>query len=150
MLEKPNLPNDKLITSLQADYGLQVTDVTFLPLGADVNTAVYRVADGERSYFLKLRQGDPNEIAVLMPRLLHDQSVAQVIAPIGPSAGGLWTRIDGFTATLYPFVEGRSGFDAHLSDGHWVELGAALKGLHSAVLPPALAACLPRETFAPH
>jgi spectinomycin phosphotransferase len=48
MLEKPDLQDEKIIACLQAEYGLLVAQITFLPLGADVNTAVYRVvADPE-------------------------------------------------------------------------------------------------------
>ena len=43
MLEKPDLPDEKIIACLQAEYGLRVATIAFLPLGADLNTAVYRV-----------------------------------------------------------------------------------------------------------
>ena len=58
MLERPDLPDERLMGGLQAAYGLRLSQLTFLPLGADVNSAVYRAvaADG-RPYFLKLRRG---------------------------------------------------------------------------------------------
>ena len=46
MLEKPNFPDEKIIACLQAEYGLKVAQITFLPLGADTNTAVYRAVAG--------------------------------------------------------------------------------------------------------
>ena len=150
VLEKPDLPDEKLITCLRADYGLPVVDVAFLPLGADANTAVYRVADDARTYFLKLRRGAFDEASVAVPRFLSDHSVAPVIAPIETRDGRLWTRVNDFAATLYPFVEGRNGQDAPPSDRHWVELGAALRGMHAVVLPPALAERIPRETYSPY
>ena len=65
MLEKPAL-NDEIIQScVQDEYLLPVNRLTFLPLGADVNTAVYRVDTVlEQAYFLKLRKGDFDEITV--------------------------------------------------------------------------------------
>ena len=53
MLEKPDLPDQLIISCLQAEYGLHAARLSFLPLGADVNTTVYRV-DGvdETAYFL--------------------------------------------------------------------------------------------------
>lgn len=44
----------------------QIAQLTFLPLGADVNTAVYRADDaGGRAFFLKLRRG-PREVLVAL------------------------------------------------------------------------------------
>ena len=56
MLQKPDLKDEKIITCLVNEYGLSVDKIAFLPPGADMNTAVYRVeADDETSYFVKLR-----------------------------------------------------------------------------------------------
>jgi hypothetical protein len=43
MLEKPDIQDEKISACLQHEYGLPVVQVVFLPLGADLNTAVYRV-----------------------------------------------------------------------------------------------------------
>ena len=40
MLEKPALTDECLRDCLVNAYGLTVAEITFLPLGADVNTAV--------------------------------------------------------------------------------------------------------------
>ncbi|MFN8483589.1 MAG: aminoglycoside phosphotransferase family protein [Anaerolineae bacterium] len=149
MLERPDLPDATIIACLREDYGVYAADVAFLPLGADANTAVYRVADGPRAYFLKLRRGDFDETSVTVPRFLRDHGVAPVIAPLACLDGRPWTRVADFAATLYPFIEGRNGQETPPSDRHWVELGAALKGMHTVNLPPALAERISRETFSP-
>ena len=83
MLEKPDLQDERIAACLQDAYGLRVVQVTFLPLGADPNTAVYRaVADDGTPYFVKLRRGDFDEIAVTLPKFLSDQGIAQIIAPL--------------------------------------------------------------------
>jgi spectinomycin phosphotransferase len=70
MLEEPNLGHDLISTHLQDAYGLQATELTFLPLGADVNTAVYRVVTSDgRTYFLKLCNGGFNETTVTLPAI---------------------------------------------------------------------------------
>jgi spectinomycin phosphotransferase len=151
MLEKPDLPDERLIACLKADYGLRVAELAFLPLGADVNTAVYRpVARDGTAYFVKLRRGALDETVVLVPRLLHDLGIDEVIAPIATAGGTLWTRVEEFTVVLYPFVSGENGFDRHLTDAQWRSLGAALKWMHSARLPDELTARLPRETYSNH
>ena len=42
MLEKPDLEDQLILSRLEDGYGLQASRLTFLPLGADVNIAVYR------------------------------------------------------------------------------------------------------------
>ena len=52
MLEKPDLQDEHIIACVQDAYGLCVAHVAFLPLGADRNTAVYRVvADDDTPTF---------------------------------------------------------------------------------------------------
>ena len=89
MLEKPDLRDERIAACLQDTYGLRVVQVTFLPLGADLNTAVYRaVADDGTPYFVKLRRGDFDEIAVTLPKFLSDQGIEQIIAPLDRSFQG--------------------------------------------------------------
>ncbi len=151
MLEKPDLKDEKIVDCLRDEFGLKIAQVTFLPLGADRDTAVYRAdaADGT-PYFVKLRRGDFPDTTVAVPKLLHDQGIAQIIAPLATSSGNLWAALENFNVILSPFVEGRDGSEVGLTDQHWVELGRVLKGLHTAVLPQAVVERIPREIFSPY
>jgi len=150
MLVKPDLQDDRVIACLQDEYGLHVVQVAFLPVGADLNTAAYRaVTDNETPYFVKLRRGVFDEIAVTLPKFLSDQGIAQIIAPLATQTGQLWASLDAFKLILYPFVEGHNGYEADLSDRAWGEFGAALKSIHTAVVPPALIRRIPQETYSP-
>src|SRR5215211_7730383 len=116
MLEKPDLSDELLIACLLHEYGLRIVQVDFLPLGNDLNTAVYRVvAEDATPYFLKLRSGPFDEITVAIPRLLSDQGMAQIIAPIATNTGRLWARMGVFALILSPFVAGQNGFEIELS-----------------------------------
>jgi spectinomycin phosphotransferase len=150
MLEKPDLAEEKIITSLQDAYGLVVSQLTFLPLGADVNAAVYRLAveDG-KSYFVKLKRETFAEIGVALPRFLHDQGIPQIIAPLVTQNGQLWTRLEDFRLILYPFVQGRNGFEVVLSPRQWSEFGSALKRVHTTRLPTEFETAIPRESYSP-
>jgi len=151
MLEKPDLDDQDIIDCLRDSYALPVTQVTFLPLGADSNTAVYRaVSDDGTPYFVKLRRGYFDETTVLIPALLHDQGVTQIIAPLPTQTRQLWARLGDFTVTLSPFVAGHNGYEVNLSDRHWVELGRVLKQIHLLVMPPALRERIPREAYSAH
>jgi len=129
---------------------LRVVHLAFLPLGADRNTAVYRaVADDDKPYFVKLRRGIFDETSVTLPKCLSDQGIMQIIAPRATLTGQLWASLDAFRLMLYPFVEGRNGYEVDLSERHWRDFGAALKRIHTAVVPPMLARGLPQEAYSP-
>ncbi len=150
MLEKPALPDEKINACLQEAYGLTAGPVEFLPLGADMNTAVYRaVATDGASYFVKLRRGDFDAIVVTLPRFLSEQGISQIITPLATRAGMLFAEMEDFRLILYPFVEGQDAYQVELSDTQWVEFGAALRCIHAADLPPSLAERIPRERFGP-
>jgi spectinomycin phosphotransferase len=150
MLEKPDLQDEKIIACLQDEYRLLVVHVAFLPLGADRNTAVYRVVtDDETPYFVKLRRDAFDETAVALPKFLSDQGIVQIIAPLATKTGQLWASLDVFKVILYPFVEGHNGYEVALSERHWGDFGTALKRIHTAIVPPALIRRIPQETYSP-
>lgn len=148
MLTPPALSTDTIIACVRDIYGLHIGRVAFLPIGADVNTAVYRVdAEDGTPYFLKLRGGNFDGVAVAVPAFLHAQGIRQVMAPIATATNQLWASGHGFAWILYPFLEGRDGYEAALSDAQWLALGQGLRAVHAAVLPAELAERVPRETY---
>ena len=150
MLEKPDISDQLIISGVQQDYGLRVARLTFLPLGADVNTAAYRLvsADGT-AYFLKLRKGDFDEISIAVSQFLQAQGLRSIIAPLEAITGQRWAGLDDFKMILYPFIDGHNGYEVTLSDRQWLAFGAALKEVHTAHIPPGLASLIPRETYSP-
>jgi spectinomycin phosphotransferase len=149
LLEKPNIKDELVISRLQEEYGLRVARLTFLPLGADLGTAVYRViADNGTAYFLKLRKGF-DEISVTVPLLLKSQGIQEIIAPFETKSKHGWSDFGEYKVILYPFIEGKNGFEMQLSDAHKRTLGAALKRIHTVQIPPELKRDIPQETFSP-
>lgn len=153
MLTPPDLAPDTILAALREAYALPAARATFLPLGADINTFVFRVEagdaarDGGAAYFLKLRRGDFDAIVVDVPAFLHAHGIRQVMAPLATTSGGRWVRAHGYTWILYPFMAGVTGYEVALADDQWVALGACLRGVHTAALPPTLADRLPREEY---
>ncbi len=149
MLTKPNIPDELIISHLQAEYSLHVSSVTFLPLGADMGSVVYRViAKDGTVYFLKLRRGF-NEIVVTVPLFLKSQGIQEIIAPFETRSGQGWANFGEYKMILYPFIDGKNGFEMDLSDSHKRTFGAALKKIHEVQLPFELKGVIPQETLSP-
>ena len=151
MLEKPNVSEAQIRSCLVDHYGLATAQINFLPIGADKDTAVYRVSAQDRTaYFLKLRRGDAEETSAVLPKFLGDQGIRQIIAPIETIEQRPTSNFDHYRLVLFPFVEGRSGFDVELSDRNWADLGIGLRAIHNVVVPPAILRQLQRETYSAH
>ena len=82
MLEKPDLQDELIIFHLQDEYGLHIAQMDFLPIGADLRTAVYRVvADDGKACFLKLRRNF-KEIVVHVPIFFRDNGIQEIIVQL--------------------------------------------------------------------
>jgi spectinomycin phosphotransferase len=150
MLEKPNIPDQLIRSRLQDEYRLYTNQLAFLPLGVDVNAAVYRfVAQDEKVYFLKLRKGDLEEVTVAVPQFLKSLGIAHILAPLPTRKGQMWGNVEDYSMILYPFVDGKDGYEVTLSDRQWIELGTAIQAVHTAQVPPDLQSLIRQETYSP-
>jgi Predicted choline kinase involved in LPS biosynthesis len=147
MLEKPNIPDERIISRLQEEYDLHVAELTFLPIGADSRTAVYRVVtDDGTAYFLKLRRNF-KEIIVRVPLFLKDNGIREIIVPFESKSKQRWADFGQYKLILYPFIEGKDGFEMDLTDHHRRMLGAAFKGIHTTQISSKLKKLIKKETF---
>ena len=147
MLEKPNISDELIISRLREAYDLRVAELTFLPIGADSRTAVYRVVteDGT-AYFLKLRKNF-KEMIVRVPLFLKDNGIREIIVPFESKSKQRWADFGEHKLILYPFIEGKDGFERELTDPHRRTLGAAFQGIHTAQMPTELRKLIKKETF---
>lgn len=150
MLDKPDIPDGPLAGNVSDAFGLRLERLEFLPLGADLNTAVYcgLGADGAR-YFVKLRFGDFDPMSVALPKYLSERGIGEIIAPLATRAGRLWADLGAFRAIVYPFVDGDNAYARPLTDGQWVAFGAALRRIHEISLPEAFVQRLQVERYDP-
>jgi spectinomycin phosphotransferase len=150
MLEKPNIPDELIISRLQEEYDLRVAELTFLPIGADMGTVVYRLRtkDGT-TYFLKLRKNF-DEIIVYVPLFLNSQGIREIIVPFETKSKKGWADFGEYKIILYPFIEGKNGFQMELTDHHKRHFGSTLRAIHSIQLPPELKRLIPEEAFSAH
>jgi spectinomycin phosphotransferase len=150
MLEKPDIRDDEIVACLRDEFGLHATRITFLPLGADPQTAVYRaVGANDTPYFVKLRWGTFDETSVTLPQFLGEQGIGQIIVPLATPTGRPWANLGPLAMILYPFISGEDAYAVCLSDGQWIDLGRALKQIHTVTLPAQLSGQLQRERYSP-
>jgi spectinomycin phosphotransferase len=149
MLEKPDISDKLIIARLQEEYHLRVAELIFLPLGADQGSAVYRVVSEDGTdYFLKLRKGF-DEITVTIPLFLKSQGIQEIISPFETKSKQGWANFGEYKMILYPFIDGKNGFEMELTDDHKRRLGSALKAIHSTQVSPELKRLIPKEAFSP-
>src|SRR5579875_2211702 len=116
MLTRPDITDDQIIACLRDNFPLDVARLTFLPIGADVNSAAFRIDGFDGSpYFLKLRRGPLNVAAVAVPAFLRARGIRRVMAPIPTAAGELSASVGGFNLMLYPYFAGTNCFETTLS-----------------------------------
>ncbi len=154
MLEKPEIPESLIVALIRDEYRLDAIEATFLPLGYDMHTAVYRVSSrAGPAYFCKLRKGDFEPITVELPHFLSQQGMQAVIPPLETCDGRLFTHLfDGgihYAVILYPYISGQDGYQERLSDQQWLRLGQTMKSIHTIRLPPDLGGKIPHETYNP-
>lgn len=148
MVTKQPFSDKHIIECLNAYYGIEVTALTPLLLGADMDASVYKAqGHDQKSYFVKLKSGreHDNDIAILA--FLHDEGIQQIIPPLKTSQGQLTQQIDEFTLIVYPFIEGQDGFSQILTDDQWVILGKVLRKVHELKVPIEILDRIKRETY---
>lgn len=150
MIEKLSLLEQQIIDCLKTDYGLDVATLTFLPLGADMDALVYKAqAHHGSSYFVKLKRGHPHDLSALVIALLREAGIQHLIPIVKTLRGDSARRLNDFTMTVSPFIEGKDGFSRDLTDDQWSALGKVMMHLHEMEIPSSLQSMVRRETYSP-
>lgn len=151
MLEKPDLNEEEFVACLQNEYQLSIAKLGFLALGADENTAVYRVVTkSQEEYFLKLRKGDLDESVILVPEYLSEIGTNQIIPIFKTKSGKIWASFNSFKVFLYPYIDGHNAYEVKMSKKQWIEYGTALKNFHAVEMPLEITDGIRRESFSSH
>ena len=136
MHEQPNIPEEDLRAVFAEQYDLAAASLEFLPLGGDNRAGVYRVVSEQgrlicskpgREHFTKPVAWFRATSAIrgLQPSLL----------PFPRRGRRLWTRLGEWTLTVYPFIDGDTGWNPGLTDAQWQAVGTALRQIHQVRLP---------------
>jgi spectinomycin phosphotransferase len=78
---------------------------------------------------------------------LRDSGVQEIIIPSETRSSQHWADFGEYKIILYPFIDGKDGFERELTDQHRRTLGAAFRKIHTAQVPPELKESIRKETF---
>lgn len=148
MRQQPALPSEKLTACLRTHYGLDVATLRFLPIGNDLRAFVYEAITAEgASYFVKVRAGAVNPASLLVPRVLIEHGIPNILAPLRTTTQGLWCPLESYSVIVYPFIRGENAKVAGMNGSQWLEFGATLRAVHSGAFASLLHGQVPAETF---
>jgi spectinomycin phosphotransferase len=150
--DDPGIDEDKIIASLATNYDVQTSSISFLPIGYDMNAAVFEVISVDGSfYFLKVRFGPIYEPGLEVPSALIDLGTANILGPLRTRTSDHWCQLEGssgFSIVLYPYIESEIAKRVGLTDAQWQSFGSTLQAVHSSGLEERFRDRLPVETFA--
>lgn len=134
--------------ALKIHYGIEVSKIALLPLGADMNASVYKAqAHNQSPYLVKIKRGYPHDISAIITELLRNAGIQQ-IKPIVKTTNGQATQLVGdFTMMVSPFVDGQDGFSRALTADQWYGLGKVMRQIHEINVPPSIQPKIRREFY---
>ncbi len=144
-------PSDThVIDGLKNAYGIDVTTLTRLSLGADIDALTYKAHAHDGSfYFVKLKQNHDHGISTHILALLRQSGLQQIIPLLPTVTGAPAQTLGDWTMTISPFIEGTNGFSRDLTKAQWHTLGEIMKKIHQIDVPHSLQSLMRREVYAP-
>ena len=114
-----------------------------------IHASVYKAETYNRSsYFVKLKRGHlHDDISAIVIDLLRNAGIGQIIPIIKTVRGQKAQRIDEFTLTVFPFIDGRDGFSRDLTNDQWYTLGKVMKQIHEINVPTRVQTKIRRESY---
>ncbi len=125
---------------------MNVVSITELNAGADLNAFTHRVEDNEnRSFFIKLRKGNADNFGTEFLSFLKSKGIQNIISPIDT----ILCQHDqnDFNMVIYPYIQGKNGFEIPLLKEQWIALGKTLKQIHSIDVSPEIITKIKHEDF---
>ncbi len=148
MIKKQSFSDQYIIDCLNVYYGINVTKLILLPLGADIDASVYKAqTDDNVVYFVKIKHGHFHSAGIVLQQMLHDAGIQEIIVPVKTKQNQIVQYIDDYSLMVYPFIEGCDGFTQNLTPDQWIELGKTLRKIHGFEVPVSIRAQIRQETY---
>ena len=122
---------------IHKEYGFSIANIEKLNSGFDANTMVFKVSSTEqKEYFIKIRSRYFSESCINVPFWLSKEAgLANIIEPIETMDKKLYVKKSSSYIMMYPYINGKSGWNVTLTKEQFIEFGRFMYKLHS-VKPP--------------
>jgi len=142
--ESPNIDRADLCRRIGESWGFSVTACEFVPKGEVAFNYVVTGADGSRAFARVQETADRHELEQIyrcVDALQRVDGSNRFVAPHRRRRGGYLLPLGHFTVALFPFLSGRTAFEAPRTEPTVVQSASLIAGLHRAtrtlpILPP--------------
>ena len=142
-----SLPTERILEVLSSAYGIEAIELTFLPIGADLSSSVYKAQAKDGRYFVKVKHSYDHDTSAAIATLLQNAQIEQVIFPVKTLQGLQSQKMGDWTLLVFPFIEGEDGLCRELTNQQWIDLGRALRQIHEIEVPISLQKQIRQETY---
>lgn len=130
MLVEPQIPRSTILQLLSEHYQLDSVSLEFIPKGEC--SWNYKVQIGDEAYFLKIH-GDtvlPLERFDLLSRMYEQAHIEEILHPIKTKNDKSYVFLDSYPVVLFPYVDGKNGFEMPFPGDIRFRIGEVLAHLH--------------------
>ncbi len=139
-----------ILSCLKNHWGITISDLSPLELGADLEAAVYRAKTlTQATYFVKLKPGKSQNMGARVVEALSQAGLSHLIPVVKTQKGELTQLVGDYTVTVFPFIKAQNGFNRQLSQEQWYSLGKALRQIHETQLTASLLCQLQQISHTP-
>ncbi len=140
----------QIIDCLKVSYGIEISLLTPLLKGADMDAAIYKAeALNHSPYFVKVKLRSAPSVPSIVMDFLGKADVQHIIPVIKTLAGGEVETIGNYTVIVSPYINGKDGFRRELTKNQWIAFGRAMRRIHGINVPSSVQAKVRREIFSP-
>lgn len=149
--EAPDIDHAQMIALINAEYGLGVASLRFVPKGEDAYAYVASAQGGDR-YFVRAQPlsratGIAWENVYALTHALHkEHRLSQVVVPRPTNTQRYTVRFNHYVVAVFPFIDGTTLYEHGAADGDLRAAATLLAAVHrcGTALDPL---GLPKETF---
>lgn len=128
---------DSIATIIESNFGINVTDIEFIPEGEVA--WIYRCRSAGKSWVIKLQKRKPSKTDDTIVKTLQDAGYAWMPAQVLTVRGDVWAYHRRMYYSVQQYVEtGNNKREFLFDDEGLPQLGKALRTLHDTELPPRL------------
>ncbi len=139
-----------ILSCLKHHWGITISDLSPLEVGADLEAAVYRAKTlTKATYFVKLTRSNSQDLGTRVVEALSQTGLSHLVPALKTQKGEQIKPVGDYTLSVFPFIQGQSGFHRQLSQKQWYSLGKALRQMHETPLPDSLVLELPQVSHTP-